>query len=77
MALEDAADADGPVKVGKNRWHVDLVTDGPVSEEVDRLVTLGARHLRTRQDPTTLDVLEDPEGNLFCVSNSATLTGWT
>jgi hypothetical protein len=30
-------------KVGKNRFHLDLVTDGPMSEKVERLVQLGAR----------------------------------
>ena len=69
-------------KVGKNRLHLDLLTDGPTSAEVDRLVDLGARFVDTRQDPDTLDnpdtwtVLEDPEGNVFCVSSSMTLKGW-
>lgn len=69
-------------KVGKNRLHLDLLTDGPTSAEVDRLVDLGARFVDARQDPDTLDnpdtwtVLEDPEGNVFCVSSSMTLKGW-
>jgi hypothetical protein len=68
--------------VGKNRWHVDLVTSGDMSDEVDRLVALGARLVEVRQDPDTLDnpdtwsVLEDPEGNLFCVTSEQTRTGW-
>ena len=37
-------------KVGKNRFHLDLVTDGSMSEEVDRLVKLGARLVDVRQD---------------------------
>jgi hypothetical protein len=69
-------------KVGKNRLHLDLLTDGPMSDEVDRLVALGARLVEVRQDPDNLEnpdtwtVLEDPEGNVFCVSSSATLSGW-
>jgi Glyoxalase-like domain len=69
-------------KVGKNRWHVDLLTAGGMSDEVDRLVELGARLVEVRQDPDTLDnpdtwsVLEDPEGNVFCVTSEQTRTGW-
>jgi hypothetical protein len=68
--------------VGKNRWHVDLLTAGDMRDEVDRLVALGARLVEVRQDPDTLDnpdtwsVLEDPEGNVFCVSSERTRTGW-
>jgi hypothetical protein len=70
-------------QVGKNRWHVDLETPGDMSTEVDRLVELGARLIAVRQDPDTLDnpdtwsVLEDPEGNVFCVTSVQTRTGWT
>jgi Glyoxalase-like domain len=71
-------------KVGKNRFHLDLVTDGSMSEEVDRLVKLGARVIDVRQDdaetydnPDTWTVLEDLEGNVFCVTSSTTLSGWT
>jgi Glyoxalase-like domain len=71
-------------KVGKNRFHLDLVTDGSMSEEVDRLVKLGARLVEVRQDdpetydnPDTWTVLEDLEGNVFCVTSSTTLSGWT
>jgi hypothetical protein len=69
-------------KVGKNRFHLDLITDGSKSEEVDRLVKLGARLVDVRQDPETLEnpdtwtVLEDLESNVFCVTSSATLAGW-
>jgi hypothetical protein len=71
-------------KVGKNRFHLDLVTDGSMPEEVDRLVKLGARVIDVRQDdaetyenPDTWTVLEDLEGNVFCVTSSTTLSGWT
>ena len=69
-------------KAGKNRFHLDLLTDGSMSDEVDRLIKLGARFVEVRQDPETLDnpdtwtVLEDLEGNVFCVTSSATLSGW-
>jgi hypothetical protein len=68
-------------KVGKNRLHLDLVTDGSMTDEVNRLVELGARLVGVRQDPDTRDnpdtwtVLEDLEGNVFSVSSSATLSG--
>ena len=69
-------------KVGKNRLHLDLVTDGPLDDEIDRLKGLGARLVEVRQDPDTMDnpdtwaVLEDPEEHVFCVSSSSTVTGW-
>jgi hypothetical protein len=69
-------------KAGKNRLHLDLLTDGPMEPEVARLVAAGARLVEVRQDPGSLDnpdtwsVLTDPEGNEFCVTSSLTLTGW-
>jgi hypothetical protein len=49
--------------------------------EVSRLTGLGAGLVEFRQDPDSMEnrdtwaVLEDPEGNVFCVSRSATLSG--
>jgi hypothetical protein len=69
-------------KIGKNRLHLDLVTEGPLEEEIQRLTDLGARLVEVRQDPPTFDhpdtwaVLEDPEEHVFCLSSRATLTGW-
>ena len=69
-------------KTGKNRLHLDLVTPGPMEAEVARLVGAGAEVVEVRHDPPSLDnpdtwtVLRDPEGNEFCVSSTATLTGW-
>jgi hypothetical protein len=67
--------------VGKNRWHIDVVTDGSMSDEVERVVALGARFVEARVDPDAYDnpdtwtVLEDPEGNVFCLTSTQTLTG--
>ena len=52
---------------GKNRLHLDLYTDQQEAE-VKRLLELGAtRHPRTPEPDEDFIVLEDPEGNLFCV----------
>jgi hypothetical protein len=70
-------------KVCKNRLHLDLQTEGPMETEVARLVAAGARLVEVRQDPDSFEnpdtwtVLQDPEGNEFCVGSSMTLTGWT
>jgi Glyoxalase-like domain len=70
-------------KVVKNRLHLDLLTDGPMESEVDRLVGAGARVIEVREDPDSLQnpdrwtVLADPEDNEFCVTSTHTLTGWS
>lgn len=70
-------------KTVKNRLHIDLVADGSMEEEVARLEGLGARLVEVRRDEDTLDnpdtwsVMTDPEGNEFCVSSWATITGWS
>lgn len=52
---------------GKNRLHFDLYTNDQEGE-VERLLELGAmRHPRTPEPDEDFIVLEDPEGNLFCV----------
>ncbi len=57
-------------KTGKNRIHLDLVSESPEhqSEMVDRLIALGARRVDIGQS-SDVDhvVLADPEGNEFCV----------
>jgi hypothetical protein len=69
-------------KQGKNRLHLDLITEGPLDDEVRRLTDLGARLVEVRQDPGSLEnpdtwaVMEDPEDHVFCVSSTATLSGW-
>lgn len=48
-------------------WHLDLYTPDRESEVV-RLVGLGARRYPWRSNgPADFVVLEDPDGNLFCV----------
>ena len=51
-------------KVAKNRQHFDLRAVGDVEAEVRRLVDLGASEVGRHAD---LVVMEDPEGNEFCV----------
>jgi hypothetical protein len=54
-------------RVGKNRLHLDLYTDDQAGE-VQRLLALGAKlHPRVPEEGEDFVVLEDPEGNLFCV----------
>ena len=44
--------------------HFDLRAPGTVADEVERLVALGATRLGGTSD---LVVMQDPEGNEFCV----------
>jgi catechol 2,3-dioxygenase-like lactoylglutathione lyase family enzyme len=58
-------------KAAKNRVHLDLRATGRQYDEVARLVALGGRVVT--DDPTqTWVVLQDPEGNEFCVLESGT-----
>ena len=52
-------------KTVKNRLHFDLRADDPAAEVI-RLVGLGAR---VTAEQESLTVLEDPEGNEFCLIN--------
>ena len=66
-------------KVVKNRVHLDVQTDGPQTEEQERLAAIDATAKRltalgaTIVEPRTGDfgerfvVMQDPEGNEFCV----------
>ena len=69
-----ALDGPGPIiflqemsepKTGRNRLHFDLV-GGPRAEEVERLCALGAT---VRDEHETYSVMQDPEGNEFCVQD--------
>ncbi|MFB7109011.1 VOC family protein [Streptomyces sp. NPDC056291] len=57
-------------KSGKNRIHLDLHPgEGRRADEVERLKGLGARVLRhVREHGGEWMVMEDPEGNVFCVA---------
>ncbi|MEE8558476.1 MAG: VOC family protein [Myxococcota bacterium] len=50
-------------KVVRNRLHLDI-TGGARPEEIERLRRLGAT---VREDHETWTVMQDPEGNEFCV----------
>ena len=54
------------------RIHLDLYTDDQAGE-VDRLIALGAREVHWDKKPADADyvILEDPEGNRFCVVDAA------
>ena len=52
---------------GSPRLHVDLAGGARQSQEVDRLLALGARHLDIGQGDVPWVVLADPEGNPCCV----------
>ena len=51
-------------KTAKNRQHFDLRAPGPIADEVARLEALGATVQIPGED---LVVMQDPEGNEFCV----------
>lgn len=53
-------------KQTKNRLHLDFRPDDQQAE-VDRLVAAGARRVDIGQGEVSWSVLEDPEGNEFCV----------
>ena len=55
-------------KAVKNRMHFDVVVDR-VTDEVDRLLGLGASVVARETEPTPYEtvVMGDPEGNEFCV----------
>ena len=51
-------------KTAKNRLHIDLRAPGAIPDEVRRLESLGATVVHDRGE---LVVMQDPEGNEFCV----------
>ncbi len=51
-------------KIAKNRLHFDLRAPDELAQEVQRLQDLGATVLHETDD---LVVMQDPEGNEFCV----------
>jgi catechol 2,3-dioxygenase-like lactoylglutathione lyase family enzyme len=77
IMLEPPEDSDLPVifftevpedRLGKNRMHLDLAADGDHEAEIERLEGLGAK-LRNwvEEDGEVWAVMQDPEGNEFCV----------
>jgi predicted enzyme related to lactoylglutathione lyase len=63
-------------KRAKNRVHLDLTTPEPAA--VEQLVALGATVVGEHEVPGGIHrwtVLQDPEGNEFCVASKA-FTGW-
>ncbi len=56
-------------KPTKNRLHFDIAppADGDQLAEVDRLVSLGAKHIDIGQGDVPWIVMADPDGNEFCV----------
>ena len=55
-------------KTAKNRLHFDLRAPGPIEHEVERLTLLGATVIQHRK---ALTVMQDVEGNEFCVESSS------
>ena len=61
-------------KTVKNRVHLDLAPEFSLEAEVARLVEAGATVVATHQDPEGFEdpyvwtVMQDPEGNEFCVT---------
>lgn len=60
------------------RIHLDLYAEDQ-SAEVQRLTGLGAREVHWDKRPPDADyvIMEDPEGNRFCVIDAADWSGWT
>ena len=56
-------------KTIKNRLHQDF-RPGDQATEVERLIGLGARRVDVGQGDASWVVLQDPEGNEFCVLSS-------
>jgi predicted enzyme related to lactoylglutathione lyase/catechol 2,3-dioxygenase-like lactoylglutathione lyase family enzyme len=56
-------------KHAKNRLHIDIAPpkDGDHQAEVERLLSLGARHADIGQGDVPWVVMADPDGNEFCV----------
>jgi len=59
------------------RIHLDLYAEDQAAE-VARLAALGAREVHWDKKPADADyvIMEDPEGNRFCVVDAADWSGW-
>src|SRR5215831_9991346 len=61
----------------RSRLHLDLYTDNQAGE-VERLIKIGATRYPWRYPPDAdYTVLEDPDGNLFCVVQKTKWSGST
>jgi predicted enzyme related to lactoylglutathione lyase len=71
-------DAHHSERVLPPRIHLDLYAEDQAAE-IARLTDLGARQVRWDKRPETADyqILEDPEGNRFCVVDASGWSGWT
>jgi hypothetical protein len=69
------------LKTFKNRLHIDIASDDSIQDEVARLIALGGTLVEwckgsdTLANPDTWVVMQDPEGNEFCVLNADAVTG--
>jgi predicted enzyme related to lactoylglutathione lyase len=80
VMLEPPEDAELPAlfftevpegKIVKNRIHLDVVAEGTLEDEVERLEALGATVFNwAEEDGGVWCVMRDPEGNEFCVMPS-------
>jgi Glyoxalase-like domain len=79
LALEDADGrdvtlliqrVDDQIKPGKNPVHIDLFTSDPEGE-ANRLMARGATRVETHEGDHKVIVLDDPQGNVFCVIESS------
>lgn len=59
------------------RMHLDLYAEDQRAE-VQRLTALGAREVHWDRRPPDADyvIMEDPEGNRFCIVDAAGWSGW-
>lgn len=70
-------DASPSERILPPRIHLDLYAEDQAAE-VERLEALGARpvHWEGRPDDADYLIMEDPEGNRFCVIDAAEWDGW-
>ena len=59
-------------KSAKNRVHIDFAVEGDRAAEINRLAALGASEVETHtmDNGFSWTVMQDPEGNEFCVSEN-------
>ncbi|WP_111719071.1 VOC family protein [Homoserinimonas sp. OAct 916] len=71
-------DAHSSERVLPPRIHLDLYAEDQTAE-VSRLIELGAHEVHWERRPLDADyvIMEDPEGNRFCVVDAQGWSGWT